>query len=657
MMSKNCKDDQGWSTHKTEAGVRYHFNRKTGESSWTLPTSSRTKHSSSTSSTASDSPETCSLAGAQEQHARLELAKLPQSPNKVIRTRSSPTKVNIFLEHGENELAQHLGAIFLPAPSAAAAAATTVSFAMLRKALHEQLDDDAVGDDDFVFVRGDGVEVAKTQESKAFVGGSGRATLRVVHHEERRPSTVGELAVGTLRAVTDARKLPVKEVCFMAAHALGTLVVSELLYSVWTALVLIEGLEMDSVNVNGVHSRNEWVECLGWYVIFGTMQYSVVAAIATALLGREKALKPRCVVWLVLGFVVQCVARLPPLVFVWTPHFTFGMVLLYLALYAFSVDKLFSEDTNIGIQATKIILAYGVVFALLGGTGIQAKVKEAKNDASRSLWILLAMPAIRETGYFIIRHAAQDLNGVREDADVSLLVPFHVLLAWTNRFLITEMDTTVGVFSVVMLQAFLELVLRMTHDMRDRFVHCYVLRKGRDATNARFNNAKYRRFLARQLMMEQYVEYHAIIGAPVVVHLFSSRKVRLFFDLGYMLYNGGVNTKLQVVSAVLQLVCELAVDMLCVYVERWVQGVDVAMAWTNRFSGFGIVMWLSSLLAFIWFLVGFLRLPPVCTGSETFCNCTEDRLTYAVHQDYCQNWWERNINTSAFNPPNRPLLL
>ena len=254
------------------------------------------------------------------------------------------------------------------------------------------------------------------------------------------------------------------------------------------------------------------------------------------------------------------------------------------------------------------------------------------------------MPAIREVGYFILRNAAQDLKGIQEEGDLALLVVFHVLMAWTNRFLITEMDTMAGAIALVLLQALMETAFRTSHDMRDRFVYCHVRRKGREATNARFNNAEYRRFLARQLMVEQYVEYHAIIGASIVVHLFSSRKVRLFYDLGYASYGGDVDTELLVISGVLQLACELVVDMLCVHVER-VQGVDVAKAWTDRFRGFGIVVWLSSMFAFLWFLKGFERFPPVCPdNSDSFCNCT-DQLTYVVHQDYCQSWWEGNNAT------------
>ena len=112
-------------------------------------------------------------------------------------------------------------------------------------------------------------------------------------------------------------------------------------------------------------------------------------------------------------------------------------------------------------------------------------------------------------------------------------------------------------------------------------------------------------------------------------------KVRFWYDLGYV---GDVplDVPLLVGATVLQLVCEVVVDLMCVYVER-MNGLDVERAWDDRFRGFGVAVFFYGLVAFVLFLVGFERFPPACPDTEYFCMCY-DQLDYNVHQHYCDGW-------------------
>ena len=128
------------------------------------------------------------------------------------------------------------------------------------------------------------------------------------------------------------------------------------------------------------------------------------------------------------------------------------------------------------------------------------------------------------------------------------------------------------------------------------------------------------------------------MGASVLVILFDAR--RLYFDFGYDSYDQEINVPLLLTSTSLQLVCELGVDVLSLYVER-MHGIDVVKAWNHRFQGFFVCVWVGSTFAFSEFLGGFSRVPPEC-----FCPCPTN-LTYIVHQEYCDAWWNTTNGTSG----------
>jgi len=501
------------------------------------------------------------------------------------------------------------------APLGIVAINPNATFKQLRRDLSNQVDH--VPEEAFQFVRENGVPVSQRQEAMLSVG-SGRIVLRSM--KERKPSVIEQLAVENLKAIQDMSNLPYKAVGSMMGHASLMYVCSGLLFAVWVRYVLIEALGMYSID-EGHFVRSEWVRWLA-NIVGGIITYAMPLAICWALFGRSF----KGVEWLGVGYIVSYfVLNYPPLVFAWTILIELGSLMLFILLYARAVSP---KHSNFGRQAGKILLAYVIVMGLVAFSGITNKVKEAKQDWKKGLWILLGLPAFREFGYWIIRRSTQDLKGVQEEADYMLLVPFLVMFAWVGRFLLTGMNSYTGMVLTVVLQAFQEMILRQTHHVRDKFI--YGVRHTKEQTIAKFDNPQYKTFTAHVLMIEQYSEYIAILGASVVVILFYP--FRLWFDLGYESYEADLDLPLLLSSTALQVVCELCVDMLCLYVER-IQGIDVTKEWNNRFKGYFVCVWLCSTFAFIMFLAGFLREPPEC-----FCHCPSN-LTYVVQINFCSQYW------------------
>ncbi len=107
---------------------------------------------------------------------------------------------------------------------------------------------------------------------------------------------------------------------------------------------------------------------------------------------------------------------------------------------------------------------------------------------------------------------------------------------------------------------------------------------------------------------------------------------RVWRDFGYEGGYNPVDVPLLLTSSALQLVCELVLDVLCVWVEERLHAVAVVRAWDARFKGFTPVVWACGMVAFVLFNEGFSRLPWCPDDGGYFCACNQ---SYSAHQAYC----------------------
>ncbi len=80
--------------------------------------------------------------------------------------------------------------------------------------------------------------------------------------------------------------------------------------------------------------------------------------------------------------------------------------------------------------------------------------------------------------------------------------------------------------------------------------------------------------------------------------------------------------------------CELVLDVLCVWVEERLYAVAVVRAWDVRFKGFTPVVWACGMVAFGLFNKALSSPNHWCPDyTEYFCACNQ---SYSVHQAYCE---------------------
>ena len=145
------------------------------------------------------------------------------------------------------------------------------------------------------------------------------------------------------------------------------------------------------------------------------------------------------------------------------------------------------------------------------------------------------------------------------------------------------MDTVAGAIGVICAQGMMELMLRQTITLRDRFAFVHVLRYSPAEADARFGSAAYTAHRARVVLGEMVSEYACIVLAPAVVLLFEHAPVggaplRRWYNLGWSADGAPVDTAALLLGVLLQLGAEVVVDLLCVRVEER-EGIPVLEAW------------------------------------------------------------------------------
>ena len=121
----------------------------------------------------------------------------------------------------------------------------------------------------------------------------------------------------------------------------------------------------------------------------------------------------------------------------------------------------------------------------------------------------------------------------------------------------------------------MELVLRQTITLRDRFAFVHVLRHTAKEAEERFGSAAYKEHRARVVLGEMASEYACIVLAPAITIMFESQ--RRWYSLGFTPGKPvGVLTLL--CGAALQLFAEFVVDLLCLRVEA-LEGIPVTQEW------------------------------------------------------------------------------
>ena len=150
-----------------------------------------------------------------------------------------------------------------------------------------------------------------------------------------------------------------------------------------------------------------------------------------------------------------------------------------------------------------------------------------------------------------------------------------LILAECSTMLRDRMNTFEGTMTVIAVQAIVELILRQTITLRDRFVFVHLLRHSEKEADRRFGHPSYGAHRARVVLGEMVVEYGCIVIAPLTVLAFEP--FRLFYNFGYTPGESvAVGTLLG--SAGLQLAAEFLVDMLCVRSEE-IEGIPVLEQW------------------------------------------------------------------------------
>ena len=137
---------------------------------------------------------------------------------------------------------------------------------------------------------------------------------------------------------------------------------------------------------------------------------------------------------------------------------------------------------------------------------------------------------------------------------------------------------------------------------------------------------------AQFLYAEMFCEYAPLVGAGPLRVLFSMQSMSFFFDFGYS-PTAAVDMGLILGSTLVQLVYEVAVDLICVSVELRFS-IDVERAWRNRYSGFWLCACLAALLTFQLFFHAF-EVRPTCADGQLFCQSCMGPEPYSLHQAYC----------------------
>ena len=132
-----------------------------------------------------------------------------------------------------------------------------------------------------------------------------------------------------------------------------------------------------------------------------------------------------------------------------------------------------------------------------------------------------------------------------------------------------------GSCTVIIVQALMELVLRQTITLRDRFVFVHVLRHSEAEADARFGSAAYGEHRARVVLAEMVSEYACIVLAPAIVLLYYP--FRMLHNFGYT-PGTDLNVLELLLGAALQLGFEFLVDLLCIRVEER-EDIPVLRSW------------------------------------------------------------------------------
>ena len=172
------------------------------------------------------------------------------------------------------------------------------------------------------------------------------------------------------------------------------------------------------------------------------------------------------------------------------------------------------------------------------------------------------------------------------------------------------MDSFYSLVITVLLAGLEEVVFRSTQQAVARFKHQYIPpRATKEETDAYFDDAGRTHTFTHLMCYEMLLEYPPLLGAGAVVVAWDG--LRFFVDLGYV---AGTPTDALFLlgSTVFQLVVELCVDALCVFVEKR-RGIDIEKVWRElRPDGFLLVGWICSFTAFYMFIMAFVRIPGPC---------------------------------------------
>ena len=232
----------------------------------------------------------------------------------------------------------------------------------------------------------------------------------------------------------------------------------------------------------------------------------------------------------------------------------------------------------------RYLCATAVVYAPIRVGKVVQRIFALDSATEMAAATLVLWPCVREIGTMIVRKACFELSDHNEDADQAMVLVIHAFGALTTRFLVLNMGSVEGVAGVVVGQALLELVLRQTITVRDRFVFVHVLRHTAAEADTRFGSVKYREHRARVVIGEMVSEYSCIFLAPAVVLLFEP--YRLFHNYGYS-PSEPVDVAGLLLGTALQLGAEVLVDLLCVRVEDR-EGIPVLDEW-RRSGAAGVI--------------------------------------------------------------------
>jgi hypothetical protein len=150
----------------------------------------------------------------------------------------------------------------------------------------------------------------------------------------------------------------------------------------------------------------------------------------------------------------------------------------------------------------RFFLGMFVIFVPLVILRVVQQIFVLDSDLKKAAAALVLWPLVRETSAIAVRKASFELSGHNHSADQIFMMVIHGFGSLVTRFLVNNMQTLEGTISLIISQALLEIILRQTITIRDRFAYVHLLRHSSADADSRFGSAKYGRNRARVVIAE-----------------------------------------------------------------------------------------------------------------------------------------------------------